>query len=102
YLWHWAIFVFLRLALATTVLPKPVAVGDIVASIVAAALSWRFVERPFRAKGVFSRSQIFAFAGCASVVIVGLGGMIHLMNGASWRFNPTTLAYAAASHDIDL
>ena len=47
YLWHWPIFVFLALYLLHP-LSHPEAIAACLLTFVAAALSWRFVEQPFR------------------------------------------------------
>jgi hypothetical protein len=44
-----------------------------VLSIVLAYLSWRYVEKPFRTKGVFDRRQIFTFAAIGSVFFISIG-----------------------------
>lgn len=51
YLWHWPILAYMRITLGTAVLPLGLSVAAVVASIVMAWLSWRFVERPFRGHG---------------------------------------------------
>ncbi|MCD7109036.1 acyltransferase [Rhizobium sp. DKSPLA3] len=51
YLWHWPVFV--GVALITARAPTiPEAAGLILASLVAAYLSWRFVEQPFRQRRI--------------------------------------------------
>jgi hypothetical protein len=93
--------VFLRLSLATIILPVQASVLGVVASILVAAFSWRYVEKPFRARILFSRPQVLTYAACASIAVVGLGGMIKSSGGAAWRFDAKTLYYAAAAEDYD-
>ncbi len=63
YLWHWPILVFAR-AVSVRPLSPAEAAALVVLSFIAADLSWRFVESPFRGKrGRFSRTQIFANEG---------------------------------------
>ena len=55
YLWHWPIIVFseYRLGHALSGLET---VAAIAASLMVAAMSWRYVERPFRVKGLVTRA----------------------------------------------
>jgi peptidoglycan/LPS O-acetylase OafA/YrhL len=99
YLWHWPIFVFMRLVSATNPLPVWSACLGIAASVVIATACWRYVERPFRDVHVGTRMQVFAFAVGASYAAIGVGTLIQGMDGARWRFNPATLAYADATND---
>jgi peptidoglycan/LPS O-acetylase OafA/YrhL len=100
YLWHWPIFVFMRLVLATNTLPAAHACAGIGVALVAAMASWRYVERPFRTQGRTTRAQIFTFAGCASGAAIGLGALIQQMDGAPWRLDRVALAYARAETDV--
>lgn len=105
YLWHWPIFVFARLCLIE-VTPWTYAVL-IVASFAAAALSWKFVEGPFRTGPLLkTRRSAFAFGGLATastvllctVVLMGDGlpqrvderytAMLNDVNGKGWTFKP--------------
>ncbi|MCP5366496.1 MAG: acyltransferase family protein [Hyphomicrobiales bacterium] len=72
YLWHQPILVFARIhgpsepgTKATLVL--------IAASFVAAYFSWRWIERPFRTKGRFSRRAVFYFGGGVSATALAAG-----------------------------
>lgn len=75
YLWHQPLFAFARyrsMAGPSTLLLSSLAI----LSMVLAYMSWRYVEKPFRTKGVFSRRAIFTFAGVGSAffIVVGLLG----------------------------
>jgi hypothetical protein len=58
----------------------------IIVSIGIATLSWRYVERPFRVKGLIPRRRIFQGAGVAmaSMVLVSIAGVTS--NGWASRF----------------
>ena len=79
YLWHQPLFAFARLRS----LGEPavwVMLGLSVASVALAALSWRYVEQPFRAgprKLLAGRPALFraSLAGIAAFVAFGLGGI---------------------------
>lgn len=101
YLWHWPILVFLRLRLVSIGLPPWLSAIAVVAAIAISAFSWRFIERPFRTKGVFSRGQIYRFAGLSMSGALAAAGLILATAGMPWRFSTHTLAVARASTDID-
>ncbi|SES14649.1 Peptidoglycan/LPS O-acetylase OafA/YrhL, contains acyltransferase and SGNH-hydrolase domains [Rhizobium sp. NFR03] len=75
YLWHWPIFV--GVALVTGRAPTvPEAAGLVLASLVAAYLSWRFVEQPFRKRQIGRTARSLwmqAGAACCLCCLVGLG-----------------------------
>jgi peptidoglycan/LPS O-acetylase OafA/YrhL len=85
YLWHWPIIVFAQYRLGHE-LRGLETVGAIVASLLAASLSWRFVERPFRVKGLVSRRRLFQGAASvtAAVAVLALAGVAS--KGWAWRF----------------
>jgi peptidoglycan/LPS O-acetylase OafA/YrhL len=71
-----------------------------VASLLLAYLSWRYVEKPFREKGVFTRAQIFKMSGVGSLVVIALGLAGHFTDGFAARFDEqqrTLFDYADAT-----
>ncbi|MDO5612619.1 MAG: acyltransferase family protein [Paracoccus sp. (in: a-proteobacteria)] len=76
YLWHQPIFAFARLRYVMDV-PLAMMLALSVLSLLLAAFSWRFVERPFRAGGTWlpTRRGVFAasLAGCLAFAMVGGG-----------------------------
>jgi hypothetical protein len=86
YLWHQPLLVFARhLSLDE---PSPlILIIMCISSIILAYCSWRFVERPFRTKGRFSRNQIFfcAIVGSMAFFMVGLFG--HLKVGGAAKIH---------------
>lgn len=76
YLVHWPILVFYRMARGVP-LGFAEAWGLVAASIAAAYLSWRFVERPFREKRLLAtRNGLFAGAGLAIAALVLLATLM--------------------------
>jgi peptidoglycan/LPS O-acetylase OafA/YrhL len=72
YLWHQPLFAFARIRLLGDVTPAVYAVL-IVAALGIAYASWRWIEQPFRDRGRFTRSQIFAGTIAASAFLLALG-----------------------------
>jgi peptidoglycan/LPS O-acetylase OafA/YrhL len=91
YLWHHPLFAFARLR---TIGDVPVwhFVALSAVTILMAWISWRYVEKPFRQRGTFARSQIFGLAVCASAMMLAIGLSGHLMHGFESRFDPQVLA----------
>ncbi|MCA9488750.1 MAG: acyltransferase, partial [Myxococcales bacterium] len=84
YLWHWPILVFTRYLL----LREPTALeraGVFVASLVAADLSWRFVETPLRHTRARA-SVVLAAAAVGSVLTALVGVGFWVSDGLPQRF----------------
>ncbi|WP_078118080.1 acyltransferase family protein [Thiosocius teredinicola] len=86
YLWHQPIFAFARVTgFATpggflfTILS--------VASLVAAYLTWRYIEQPFRDRQRISRRQILVFSVLGMLVFSTLGFLGYATTGFPSRFN---------------
>ena len=99
YLWHWPIVVFMRYFDGPEL--SLVQGGLVVtASFVAAVISWRFVERPFRGR----TSRIFRaplFAGAAAVVTLAavFGTYVISERGVAGRLPPAAAKLYSATFD---
>lgn len=80
YLWHQPLFVFV----------KHYNFGHpsnfvysllIILTFIFSYFSWRFVEKPFRAKNVISRKQVFAFSVFGSIIFIVAGVLGHITDG---------------------
>jgi peptidoglycan/LPS O-acetylase OafA/YrhL len=72
YLWHQPLIAFVRHEAVSA--PGPGLLAAVIAtSLVLAHVSWRYVESPFRARGVFSRRQIFVFSAVGLLFFGGVG-----------------------------
>jgi len=86
YLWHWPLVAFTKYMLF-----RPFNGFDstaiILASLILASFSWKFIEQPFRAKQMLlpEPKRLFVVAGVVMVVAVGIGRVIYLQNGMAWR-----------------
>ena len=99
YLWHWPIFSFLRIYLDEITLPPILAAGAVVAAFTAAAISWAYVERPFRRRPPqgFGRAKIFAFSGIGISLVIVMAAETVSGRGLPDRFPADVrLAYEGA------
>jgi peptidoglycan/LPS O-acetylase OafA/YrhL len=85
YLRHWPIIVFAQYRLGHQ-LSGLETLAAIVASLAVATLSWRYVERPFRVKGLIVRRRIFLSAAAASAGMIALAVAGVASNGWAGRF----------------
>ena len=102
YLWHWPILVFQKSSYFLIDDPpdsKPVKVVVFLASLVAATLSWRFVETPFR-KGRLrpGRRALLLVNGAAFALILSIGGAMIASHGFSGRFPAQALSVDQYTH----
>ena len=103
YLWHWPVLVFAKYW-TWNGKPDPIPQSErmllLLASMVLAILSWRFVETPFRKRTVLkSRVQIFSFASITTAVLLLAGLAIHQMQGVPSRIPAEAVRYANGSTD---
>ncbi len=70
-------------------------VGVILLTFIVSIFSWKFIEKPFRAKSpIFTRYHIFALSGVVMLVAVVAGGIIFLKNGEPNRFTDNAMIFA--------
>jgi peptidoglycan/LPS O-acetylase OafA/YrhL len=100
YLWHWPLLVFGKYWTIRD-LTRAEAVGALVVAAVAASLSWRYVERPFRGKsGLLDRSTLFTVAASVMVVTAVAGFLVASRAGFPGRLDPVTAALTAGADDM--
>lgn len=102
YLWHWPLLILPALVLARELTPGET-IFAVTLSVMAAALSWRYVEQPFRkvsVAGAVTRKW-FLCAGAASLIaLAAAGGAIAHFGHMLWRNSPqAALADAAVVHN---
>lgn len=104
YLWHWPLLVLPQLILARELTPVEVAFA-IGFSVLAAALSWRFVEQPFRRRALSDRParRAMLVSGSAILSAALLAGVALSQWGPLlWLNTPKAkLADAAVIHDAN-
>ena len=101
YLWHWPVYVFAKYA-APAPLGAMDAAGLIALSLVLGILSWRYVERPFRAgRHLFTRGALFALAGAAMAASVAAAGVLYGFKGLPQRFPANVQRILAETSDFE-
>lgn len=101
YLWHWPVFSFARMAAADVHLDRVQAIAAIMVSLVLAALSWRFVERPFRDSRRWPARGIALASVIGGATLVTAGVYVHAAHGVPERLSRVTIRIQAAAGDID-
>ena len=96
YLWHWPILAYCRY-LTSLELTLWTRVGAVVASFVAAYLSWRFVETPFRNQATVPRTRLMIGAATFTLLLAVLGTAVWQLRGIPGRFSPEVVQLASAS-----
>jgi hypothetical protein len=96
YLWHWPPLAFLRYYLDRPLLAHETLIC-VVIGLLAALLSYRYVERPFRDPELFLRLARPAFRGAIAVtlVLIGLGSLFQETRGLPVRLNAEAKAFMA-------
>lgn len=86
YLWHWPLLAMLRYGFGEN-LSLGMRVLAVVTSLLAASLSWKFVETPFRRRSWGSMRRVFISAGAVTVLVMGTALTIRGAGGFPSRFS---------------
>lgn len=86
YLWHQPLYAFARIANGGESPALWIMLCLALLAMVLAAISWRFVERPFRTAELFSRSRIFTLSGGFLGASVMVGAAVMLSGGLAARY----------------
>ena len=93
YLWHWPIIAFARYVLQRPFTPLDIGV-IMMSSILAAALSWKYIEQPFRGRRApFSRRKLFGVTALIGAALSCIALLIYLGQGLPYRVNVQAQAY---------
>jgi peptidoglycan/LPS O-acetylase OafA/YrhL len=100
YLWHQPVFVFGRLAMTSDIPGPALRLTFIAVALALGAITWRFVEQPFRKRvpGSARRVLVAACVSFAAVAIAGLG----LQRAASAAFFSSPKEQAILNADAEL
>ena len=88
YLWHQPILAFSRHISIGSQLSTLTLLALCLGSLVIGWLSWRFVEKPFRNKQQFNRSQIFVLSGVMAAAFISIGLHFHFNDGYANGLHP--------------
>ena len=100
YLWHWPLLAAHRYLFGPQLSPLAICV-IIATTVVAAGLSWRYVEAPWRRRPVFwTRWRVFLTAGSVGALLAGLGLFLARHNGVD-RFSEPVRTLALGSLDVN-
>lgn len=83
YLWHWPIIAFAKYRVSYN---ESHAVFLLLLSLILGALSWRFIERPFRSPSFLSRKKIFVYWAASSLALVVISMGVKFSHGMPLRF----------------
>ena len=99
YLWHWPLLVFARYWTITP-LTGWQSSAIVIASFVLAALSWRYIEQPFRGKrSAIPRRPLLASAATAMGLAVAFG-VATASTGWPTRFSPEIVAVYSDARSV--
>lgn len=96
YLWHWPLLILSRYWRGQYASPLETA-GWLALVFVVAALSWRFVEQPFRRNRRITAPVLLSSAAVAACATLSVGAATFLADGLPDRFSRDTQVYIAAS-----
>jgi Predicted acyltransferases len=85
YLWHWPVIVLGQYYLVREFQLSECIIA-IVFMVLAAYVSWRYIERPFRSK-TMPIVKVRIWAGLAAAVLAAAGLLLILAGGLPWRLN---------------
>lgn len=99
YLWHWPIIVFTRYFAGHELTPL-LRCAVILASMLVAVASWRFIERPFRGNwGLLTGKRLPAMAAALIGLTAGAGLLLVMSGGAPGRLPADVRSIYAATYD---
>ncbi|KQI71228.1 hypothetical protein AN191_13070 [Loktanella sp. 5RATIMAR09] len=101
YLWHWPILSYAKYVtvIDLTLLQTTLAV---IASFVAAVLSYRFIEQPFRKKSDFvTTARFLSVLGATLAAISLLGAVLTTGQGLPNRWHPDSLSAMSVAGKVD-
>lgn len=101
YLWHWPAIVFAREIGLVDQLSNLGRMLVLLFAILAAWLSWRFVEQPFRRPADMPASRLFRITGAGAALVLCLCAGIIIGKGLPSRFDPETVRIASYAGGSD-
>ena len=102
YLWHHPIFAFAKY-ISDDKLSSYLAEALILLTVLLAYLTWRFIEKPLRARNNFSQKEIFNYSACGLMFFVAIGFLFnsHLVKPKFDLDNPVDLSSTSSEELIE-
>lgn len=104
YMWHWPAIVAARIYFAAPP-PLPIRALLFAAIMVMAAVSWKYIEQPFRKQTILGRAKTFARYSFIGSILIAAGSSIVMFHGLPGRFpyGPTPIgAESVRAHECFL
>lgn len=99
YLWHWPLLCFVNY-ISTKIPGVGTRMGYVLLSVIIAALSWKYIEVPFRRPAVLKSSiRPLVFAATVLSIFLAAGLLIARAEGFPSRFSSESLRYAEFAHE---
>jgi hypothetical protein len=95
YLWHWPAIVFAREIALVDVPSNALSAAIVAFAFLAAWLSWRFVEQPFRKGTTMPGRALLRWTGGGAAVVLGLCALLVAAKGFPARFDAETVRIAS-------
>lgn len=92
YLWHWPPLAIARIVQGSVGIGPGLAAALVAGAFLAAVLSYRFVERPFRDRRAVPRRAVFALSLCSLAALCATGLFTRAADGFPGRFPAEALA----------
>lgn len=100
YLWHWPVLSLIRNVTGQVYLEPMAAIAGAIASFVLAAISWKYVEAPFRRKEKFGVAGLVRLLGSATLVLAATSAIVIANNGFPGRLSEAEQVAVEASGDF--
>lgn len=87
YLWHQPLFALLRHVTQQAQFSLTITFVIIIITFVISAVSWRFIEQPFRNRAFLSTKQVFSLSAAVMIITFVLMAVISQQRGVPQRFS---------------
>ena len=101
YLWHWPFLVFFRQYFGTLNLGAEITTSIVLISLCVSALSWRFIEQPFRRPQRLQRKTVFFLGASAASAAIIVAVFVVLRAGLPNRIPKYIAQIANDAKDYD-
>ena len=102
YLWHWPLLSLFLYWEGGRPVPwhRFGVAGVLLISVLFSALTWKYIEQPFRNKRQYSFRLVLLWVGGWQAALLMVGALVLALHGMPQRFSPQQVIYAASVEDI--